>query len=109
PFVTLPTLLELGVPLVGYGTYSVPDAYPSYIAAEQLAGLEFVGNQTPSLERIAELQPDLIIGSYEFADTEDAYAQLSQIAPTVPFRLRTAKGEWKETVTAIAAAVRQEQ
>ncbi|MBX3013030.1 MAG: ABC transporter substrate-binding protein [Caldilineaceae bacterium] len=101
PFVTLPTLLELGVPVVGYGTYSTASEVPAYIDPAQLEGLVFVGNQEPSLEQIALLQPDLIIGSNEFI--EAIYPELSQIAPTVGFNLQTALGDWKRTVRDIAA------
>ncbi len=64
------------------GTTQIPDfPTPEYLQGK-LDGIESVGNlDEPSLEKILQLQPDLILGlSYNH---EKIYDQLSVIAPTV--------------------------
>lgn len=80
-------LLELGVKPIasagrlrddGTGIFRRPEGF-------DLSGIQFVGDFTePDLERIAALDPDLVVG-YEFQD--DMYATVSQIAPTVYIQL----------------------
>ncbi|HEU4325964.1 MAG TPA: iron-siderophore ABC transporter substrate-binding protein [Roseiflexaceae bacterium] len=79
-FFTLTPLIELGVPVVGSVSLGEPVAYPGLTEAES-AGITSVGSgRLASLEAVAALKPDLIIG-VDFV--EPPYDQLSQIAPTV--------------------------
>ena len=58
----------------------VSAAFPPAIA-ELAEGIESVGTEPGNIEKIVELQPDLIIGfTWIF---EETYAEFSQIAPTV--------------------------
>jgi iron complex transport system substrate-binding protein len=81
-------ILTLGVVPVGvaYGDDAdlvpryVQDAFPQYTA--QLATVASVGSrQSPNLEAIAALHPDLVLANA--AASEDVYPALSAIAPTV--------------------------
>jgi iron complex transport system substrate-binding protein len=76
-------LLELGVRPVGSTANVLPDGSSQFrrVQGFDTAGIESVGSfREPSLEAIAALQPDLIVG-HEFNTA--IYDQLSQIAPTV--------------------------
>ena len=80
--VTLGDALALGVSSVGASTY---DELANYLA-EKSEDIEFLGDsEQPNLEKIYQLNPDLILG-IELA-AESIYPQLSQIAPT-------ALGKW---------------
>lgn len=74
-------ILSLGITPVGAVKSWSGEPYYDYIA-EDMADVPLVGDEMqPSLERIAALQPDLIIGSQ--VRQEQIYGQLSAIAPTV--------------------------
>ncbi len=62
-------------------TVNLPDAVPG-VTAEELAGIELLSSQEVSLEHLAELQPDLIIGNRYFIE-EAGYDTLTQLAPTI--------------------------
>ena len=63
-----------------------------------------LGNDhTPSLEKLAALKPDLIIG--EAGRNASQYELLSQIAPTLLWENRTDKGKWQESLRDIANAL----
>ena len=65
-----------------------------------------LGNDhTPSLEKLAALKPDLIIG--EAGRNADEYDLLSQIAPTLLWQDRTEQGKWQESLRDIAMALGQ--
>jgi iron complex transport system substrate-binding protein len=81
-------ILTLGVVPVGaaYGDDAglvpryVQEAFPQH--ADRLAAIASVGSrQSPNLEAIAALQPDLVLANG--AASQDVYPALSQIAPTV--------------------------
>jgi iron complex transport system substrate-binding protein len=77
----LDNLLALGLKPVGAPSIiSIEDGFASYL--DNTDGITNIGTvEQPSLETIASLKPDLIIG---IKDTQEAiYDQLSQIAPTV--------------------------
>lgn len=64
-----------------------------------------LGNASePSLEKLTLLKPDLIVGQ---AGRVDNYDLLAQIAPTLLWRHRTAKGQWQESLRALAIALKQ--
>lgn len=78
----LDTVCALGLQdrLVGAAVAGAVGSQPEYLGAT-IAGVEPVGTlQEPNFEKIAALQPDLILGS-KFR-TPDAYERLSAIAPT---------------------------
>ncbi|MEL6936759.1 MAG: iron-siderophore ABC transporter substrate-binding protein, partial [Cyanobacteria bacterium J06607_17] len=58
--------------------------------------------QSPSMERLTALKPDLIVGETRNADE---YKLLSQIAPTILLEQRTVKGQWQEHLRILAAAL----
>ena len=60
----------------------------------------------PSLEKLAALKPDLIVGEVSRIDNYDL---LSQIAPTLLWRNRTAKDKWRESLRAIAEALERDE
>jgi iron complex transport system substrate-binding protein len=67
-----------------------------------------LGNRNePSLERLIKLKPDLIVG--EVGNNRQAYKLLSQIAPTLLWDKRTAKGKWQQSIRQLAQAVGDEK
>ncbi|MGD1908475.1 MAG: ABC transporter substrate-binding protein [Leptolyngbyaceae cyanobacterium] len=63
-----------------------------------------LGNDnTPSLETLVALKPDLIIG--EGGRSADDYELLSEIAPTLLWQDRTAKGKWQASLRDLATAL----
>ncbi len=101
-------LLALGVQPVGgsqwVGTASgIAASWPAYIDPALLAGITFLGpTNTPNLEQIALLNPDLIIGRLNFH--EEIYPQLSEIAPTVILDIKNS-GQWRAEFFAYADLV----
>lgn len=78
----LDSLLTLGITPVGAVRADVASGFLEYLPADELTDVENIGNiAAPNLERINELDPDLILGS-KLRD-EERYDELSAIAPTV--------------------------
>ena len=74
--------------------------------ADQLKDTKSVGTESePSLEAIAALKPDLIIGNK--MRQEKVYEQLSKIAPTI--FAETLRGDWQENFKLYSKAVNQEK
>jgi iron complex transport system substrate-binding protein len=98
----LADLLDAGVrPLAA--SVNVPEAVP-LISAAELEGIElFPSAGQVSLERIAALQPDLIIGGRFFLE-EAGYAELNQIAPTVALGASDPRQSYIETLTLLGLA-----
>ena len=97
-------LLALGVKPVGAVRSWWGDPYFEYIQTD-LQGVPVVGEELqPSLEKIAALKPDLIIGSK--VRHQNIYPQLSQIAPTV--YSETLGADWKENFILYAKAANKE-
>ncbi len=93
--------LELGLPVIGAPLTLMSDTALQEKAAK--AGVADLGSfLEPSLERVAALKPDLIIGS---AMAQSAYPLLSRLAPTV---LVSAE-DWKTYLVLLARAGGQEQ
>ena len=61
----------------------------------------------PSLEKLAVLKPDLIIG--EAGNNAEIYSLLSKIAPTLLFDNRTAMEKWQQSIQKIAKALGNKQ
>lgn len=102
-------LLDLGIVPVGLPTY-IPKV-PAYEAL--VADVPRVDpDNAIDVEKVAALQPDLIIGS-DFAASSPTqraggpipYDQLSAIAPTVLFEWKVAGGNWQDEAARTAAAV----
>jgi len=100
----LADLLDAGIQPIA-ASVNVPEAVPLLTAAE-LAGIElFPSAAQPSLERIAALQPDLIIGGRFFLE-EAGYAELSRIAPTVALGASDPRQSYVEALTVFGLAER---
>ena len=92
--VELDTAVALGVVPVGTAVLSEVSGVPSYLGTDA-AGIATVGTVAePTIEDIAALQPDLILGT----ETRHAayYDQLSAIAPTV--FIASQSDPWRESV-----------
>ncbi|WP_232696638.1 ABC transporter substrate-binding protein [Brevibacillus daliensis] len=96
------TMIALGVKPVGaVGSFTDPTKFYDFVKPE-LEGVTVVGSESqPSLEAIASLKPDLILGM-KFRH-EKIYQQLSAIAPTV--FVEEPRGDWKENFSLFAEAV----
>ncbi len=83
PLITLGLLIELKAPIVATPYMAITEAEVlDVVKAEKMVDL---GNpKEPSLERVAALKPDLIIGSAEAHSA--IYEQAANIAPTVFFK-----------------------
>ncbi|NYF26351.1 ABC transporter substrate-binding protein [Sporosarcina sp. JAI121] len=96
-------LLAMGIQPVG--AVQSPDKKVWYDHMD-MTGTESVGVESePSLEKIASLKPDLIIGNK--MRHEAIYEQLGKIAPTV--FAETLRGDWQENFKLYAKAVNQEE
>ncbi len=95
----LDTALAVEAPLVGV---PAPSNLPDYLR-ERVEGIASIGDEaSPSLESIAALDPDLVVGSvFTF---EDSYENFSQIAPTVPIDDEDS-GRWKEIHAKVSEAL----
>ena len=107
----LELLLALEVQPVGYADYFSLPVSKFDRPSQQVPFLgERVTNQPvnlgsaddPSLETIAQLQPDLILG--DVYSNQDEYALLSQIAPTLLFTYAV-DDRWQEQIRLIAKAL----
>ncbi|MEU8224252.1 iron-siderophore ABC transporter substrate-binding protein [Kribbella sp. NPDC048915] len=97
----LDDVLALGITPVGMATTAGQNGVPSYLA-DKAQGIKTVGGISElNLEAIAELKPDLILGSKLRAN--DLYDKLNAIAPTV-FSIRPGF-PWKENFLLVADAV----
>lgn len=97
-------LLALGIKPVGAVKSWLGDPYYDYIA-EDMQGVTVVGGELqPSLEKIAALKPDLILGSK--VRHAQIYGQLSQIAPTV--FSTTLGADWKENLQLYGKALNRQ-
>ncbi|MBE9077522.1 iron-siderophore ABC transporter substrate-binding protein [Romeria aff. gracilis LEGE 07310] len=100
----LDTVLSLGVNPVG--STQVPGKYfrgYDYLN-NRLGEIASVGHlDSPNLEVIAALEPDLILGAKAW-DSQNNYNLLSQIAPTVIAEVETS-GEWERMLNKYAEAL----
>lgn len=102
--------LILDTPVVGYTEYrAIKGSLPDYLGDDR----EKFGSEAqpvgtlaePNLEKIAALNPDLIISAK--VRHEKQYEQLSKIAPTI--MSETTGATWKENIRMEAKAVGQEE
>ncbi|MDR2256089.1 MAG: iron-siderophore ABC transporter substrate-binding protein [Arthrobacter sp.] len=100
----LDDVLALGITPVGMVTTEGANPVPSYLA-DKVKDVKSVGTiQEINVEAVAELKPDLIVGSQLRADK--LYDQLSDVAPTV-FSIRPGF-PWKENFLLVADALGEE-
>ncbi|MFB6633103.1 ABC transporter substrate-binding protein [Streptomyces sp. NPDC056362] len=97
----LDNVVSLGVKPVGYAPSEGDEGIPGYLAKDAGAPKSVGTINNLNLEAIANLQPDLILGSQLRA--ADKYDELSKIAPTV-FSIRPGF-TWKENYLLNAAAL----
>ncbi|MFF4173116.1 ABC transporter substrate-binding protein [Streptomyces sp. NPDC001744] len=98
-------VIALDAPLVGgIGSYRDQKGFPPYLG-DAVKNTKDVGPlDSPNLEAIAALKPDLIVSAT--VRHEDLYDQLSKIAPTV--FVKTTGPIWKENVTFLGTALGEE-
>jgi iron complex transport system substrate-binding protein len=98
-------LLALGIKPVGAVKSWTGNPWYDHIK-DKMEGVKELGTEAePSLEAIAALKPDLIIGNK--LRHEKIYGQLSKIAPTV--FSETLRGNWKDNFMLYAKAVNKEE
>jgi iron complex transport system substrate-binding protein len=111
----LDILLSLDVQPVGYaevfpihrGEFDRPSQQIPYLGNRITQPIANLGaSSEPSLEAIARLNPDLILG--DSGQNENEYAQLSQIAPTLLFEY-VGHDKWQEPLSAIAQVLGRER
>ncbi|WP_418907647.1 ABC transporter substrate-binding protein [Glutamicibacter endophyticus] len=99
--VQLDTAVALGKEPVGTTVVNETTGVPAYLG-EEAADIAQVGTvMEPSLEKIAALNPDLIIGTESRHSA--LYEQLSDVAPTV--YMKTQADPWQENVALVAEAL----
>ena len=97
-------VLAMGIIPVGAVEAFTGDTWYKH-TADQLKDTKSVGTESePSLESIAALKPDLIIGNK--MRQEKVYDQLSKIAPTV--FAETLRGDWQENFKLYSKAINKE-
>ncbi|MER5733509.1 iron-siderophore ABC transporter substrate-binding protein [Streptomyces sp. NPDC002138] len=99
-------VVALDAPLVGgVGSYRDQKGFPAYLG-DAVKDTKDVGPlDSPNLEAIAALKPDLIVSAT--VRHADLYDQLSKIAPTV--FVKTTGPIWKENITFLGTALGQEE
>ncbi|NML51073.1 iron-siderophore ABC transporter substrate-binding protein [Streptomyces sp. R302] len=89
----------------GIGSYRDQTGFPPYLG-DAVKDTKDVGPlDSPNLEAIAALKPDLIVSAT--VRHEDLYEQLEQIAPTV--FVKTTGPLWKDNVTLLGTALGEEE
>jgi iron complex transport system substrate-binding protein len=98
-------LIELGVTPVGVPNYlpALPPGFPDATAIEKIENEAY----ELDLEKIASLNPDLILGSdwLDPALQQAPYEDLSRIAPTALFEWQQAGGNWAAEAAGCAEAI----
>lgn len=105
PLMTLPTLIELDVPVVGAASiYPDGAVFPDYLDPADLEGIEVVGGMLdPSPEAIAALDPDLII--LDATNGASSFDRMQSIAPTVAVPYAFYNDAWLDDVRFLAGVV----
>ena len=84
------------------------DGYFPTLLPELVEEIELIGSaETPSIEKILTLNPDLILLPHYFAKAN--YNRLSKIAPTVPIDIYNVKADIKDMFRYIAELVSKEE
>ncbi|MBT2478870.1 ABC transporter substrate-binding protein [Streptomyces sp. ISL-94] len=99
-------VVALDTPLVGgIGSYRDQKGFPAYLGDAVKETKDVGPLDSPNLEAIAALKPDLIVSAT--VRHADLYDQLSKIAPTV--FVKTTGPIWKENITFLGQALGQEE
>ncbi len=99
----LADLLDAGITPVA-SIVNLPEHLPAFINPEEVAGVELYSSSTnTSVERLAALEPDLIIGTAFFID-QIGYETLSQMAPTIAVGGSDEVENYAQTLTALGLA-----
>ncbi|MFQ4144485.1 iron-siderophore ABC transporter substrate-binding protein [Chlorogloeopsis sp. ULAP02] len=94
----------LGIQLIG-SAYELGSQLPKYLQGK-VEQVEFVGSyDSPNLEKILRLKPDLILSN---SYMKDIYEQLSQIAPTVVLNYPWPPLGWKKQLEELAQILGKE-
>lgn len=106
--VYLDALLALGVTPVGalnfdYDPSGVAPWAQDALDPEQTTLISVTDGVSP--EQIAQLQPDLIFGSYAVAQDQAMYDTLSELAPTTGLLGDGVEGTWQEVTLAVGKAL----
>lgn len=101
-------VVPVGIPAMNYGA-DAEGLLEWTRSALEAAGGEMPtilgdGAQSPNFEAIAMLEPDVILAQYS-GITEEDYARLSQIAPTIAFPEIRWTASWQEVMTMSGAAL----
>jgi iron complex transport system substrate-binding protein len=99
-------LLALDVKPVGVCYWATENKFPDYLGEGETDGIALLGSYSePNIEKIATLEPDLILGD---AVHQEIHDQLSRIAPTALFfDQEWNEGYWKNKLRWLAEAVGQ--
>jgi iron complex transport system substrate-binding protein len=101
----LADLLDIGIRPVA-SIVNLPEYLPPLFSAEELQGIELLSSTTNvSVEHLAELNPDLIIGSAFFIDRV-GYERLAEIAPTIAIGGTNELENYAQTLAAFGLAGR---
>jgi iron complex transport system substrate-binding protein len=105
---TAPLDTALALSIQPIGTY-IWETFPQYLeeSVENVQDIAIVGNgNQPSLEKILQLKPDLILGS-KLGSSPQQYQLLSQIAPTVFTEGSGRQTDWQQNFQLYAEALGQ--
>ncbi len=103
----LETALAVGMKPVGAAPWVASGNvgnFPGFLSPQQIAGIEYLGDvNQPSLEKIIQLKPDLILGNA--GEHRAIYPILSQIAPTVLYDALALR--WQDNLRGYGMALNQ--
>jgi iron complex transport system substrate-binding protein len=104
--------LSLGVKPIGSDVRSIEQSSGNYLDVQSYLGHKTEGivvtgiEESPNLERILQLKPDLIFATEH---NEDVYPLLSQIAPVVTAQYKDVVLNWKEGFHFVAKVLKKEE
>ena len=105
--VTFDPVVALGIDPIGAPVPNYTGGIPDHLLEQVEGAVARVGTiNEPSLERIADLEPDLIIGVSKVL--ENGYDRLSKIAPTVATGYED-PSDWKGTLREVAGILGREE
>lgn len=101
-------LLDLGFKPVGVPQYEAANILPEHLAAydalPKVSTIPATSAPVIDLEKIASLEPDLVLGTAKSLTDSAPYAKYRQIAPTVIFKTVTGAA-WKDVAVQAAGMV----
>ncbi|MEM9653660.1 MAG: ABC transporter substrate-binding protein [Actinomycetota bacterium] len=105
PLTVLPTLIAVDAPVLAtISPYASGASFVDYLDETETDGIELIGSFDAelSLEEVAALEPDLIIGSISRLET--TYELLQEIAPTVVTGYAFYDADWRDEIRLTADA-----